>query len=90
LLDFDNIDDWAPRLSSALGTHVPDSVREQLVTAAPRYIEDARDLLLALLGLGRRDRHKAGDRSRREAQAQPPARRGVVAEIGRASCRERV
>jgi hypothetical protein len=45
MVDFDDIDDWAPKLSAALRPHVPGSVELQLVAAAPQYIEDARDML---------------------------------------------
>ena len=48
MLDFDNIDDWAPQLAAALSSHVSDSVEQKLVTAHLEYFEDARDLLFGL------------------------------------------
>lgn len=48
MLDFDDIDDWAPQLAAALSSHVPDSVERKLVAARLEYIEDARDLLFEL------------------------------------------
>jgi hypothetical protein len=48
MLDFDNIDDWAPKLEAALCPHLPNSVKQRLVKARPEFIEDARDLLLDL------------------------------------------
>jgi len=48
MVDFDNIDDWAPKLADVLSPHVSDSVRQQIVAAAPQYIEDALDLLFDL------------------------------------------
>ena len=45
MLDFDNIDDWAPKLTAALSPYVPDSVKQKLVEAIPeyKYIEDVQD-----------------------------------------------
>jgi hypothetical protein len=45
MLDFDNIDDWAPKLTAALSQHVPDSVKQKLVGAIPEYefIEDVQN-----------------------------------------------
>lgn len=48
ILDFDEIDDWAPKLAAALRGNVPDSACPKLVAAAPEYIEDALDLLFEL------------------------------------------
>lgn len=48
MFDFDNIDDWAPKLTAALRPHVPNSVEPMLVEAAPEYIEDAQDILFDL------------------------------------------
>ena len=45
MLDFDEIDDWAPMLSTELRLLVPTSVKSKLETAAPEYIEDALDFL---------------------------------------------
>jgi hypothetical protein len=50
MIDFDDIDAWAPSLAAALRPHVPDSAAAQLVAAAPEYVEDARDGLLSLAG----------------------------------------
>jgi hypothetical protein len=48
MLDFDNIDDWTPKLAEALRDHVPWSAVHKLQAAKPQYIEDARDQLLEL------------------------------------------
>jgi hypothetical protein len=48
LLDFDSIDDWAPRLKAVLRPLVPDSAEQEILRASPRYIEDALDLLFEL------------------------------------------
>jgi hypothetical protein len=48
LLDFDEIDDWAPKLAAALKDHVPDTVRSRIAVRALEYIEDARDVLFEL------------------------------------------
>lgn len=48
MIDFDNIDSWAPKLTAALRLHVSDSVKEKIAKAAPEYIEDAQDLLFKL------------------------------------------
>lgn len=47
-IDFDEIDDWAPKLAATLSLHVPASVAPKLVSATPQYIEDALDLLFEL------------------------------------------
>ena len=46
MIRYDDIDDWAPALSAALG--VPEQVRVALVQAQPEYVEDALDLLFKL------------------------------------------
>lgn len=45
MLDFDNIDDWAPKLTAALSPYVPDSVKQKLVEAVPdfEFIEDVQN-----------------------------------------------
>jgi len=48
LVDFDEIDDWEPRLFAALRPLLPESFGQKLATAAPEYIEDARDILFEL------------------------------------------
>jgi len=48
MLDFDSIDDWAPKLAAAVSPHVPDSVVQKLVAAAPKSIEDAQARLFDL------------------------------------------
>lgn len=48
IIDFDEIDDWAPQLDTALSQHVPHCVGEKLVMAAPPYAEDA---IACLFGL---------------------------------------
>src|SRR5262245_44039756 len=45
MLDFDDVDAWAPKLGDRLITLVPSSVRAKIAAVRPRYIEDARDLL---------------------------------------------
>jgi hypothetical protein len=45
MIDFDEIDDWAPELSDVLSQCVPDSFGPRVAEAAPEYIEDALDLL---------------------------------------------
>lgn len=47
MIDFDEIDDWEPKLSLALNPHVSDSVCQWLIEANPRFVEDAGDLLLS-------------------------------------------
>lgn len=48
MVDFDDIDDWAPGLAAALSRHVPDSVGPKIAAAAPEYVEDAQALLFNL------------------------------------------
>lgn len=50
MLDFDNIDYWAPRLAAVLRPHVPNSIEQKLVEAAPEYefINDAQDKFFGL------------------------------------------
>jgi len=48
LIDYDNIEDWAPELDEALGAVVPESARAAIRKEAPRYVEDAQRLLLRL------------------------------------------
>lgn len=48
MLDFDNIDDWAPKLAAALRPHVQNSVKQMLVEPKPEYIENALTLLFQL------------------------------------------
>jgi hypothetical protein len=55
LVDFDEIDDWEPRLFAALRPLLPESFGQKLATAAPEYIEDARDILFELAN---RDNHR--------------------------------
>jgi len=50
IIDFDDVDDWAPKLAAELSPHVPGSVGPKLAAAAPEYIEDTRDLLFDLTG----------------------------------------
>lgn len=50
MIDFDDIDDWAPKLAAALSPHVPDSIGPKLAAAALEFVEDARDLLFDLAG----------------------------------------
>lgn len=48
MIDFDEIDEWAPRLSEILTPLFMGSGREKLGAARPGYIEDARDFLFDL------------------------------------------
>jgi hypothetical protein len=48
MIDFDDIDDWSPRLAFALGGLVPASVAPSLENAKLRYVEDACDMLFRL------------------------------------------
>jgi len=48
MIDFDNIDDWEPELTTALSLYVPNFVRQKLAAVAPHYVEDAQDLLFDL------------------------------------------
>lgn len=50
MIDFDDIEDWAPKITTALSQHVPDSVAQELAATAPEFVEDARDLLFELTG----------------------------------------
>jgi len=45
LIHFDEIDGWAPQLSSALQLYLPSNLTQILASAAPTYVEDARELL---------------------------------------------
>lgn len=44
MIDFDEIDGWAPQLSGVLSQYVPDSFERRLADAAPQYIEESLDL----------------------------------------------
>jgi len=48
MIDFDEADNWAPKLDIVLAPYVPSSIAPQIQAAAPMYVEDARDLLLNL------------------------------------------
>jgi hypothetical protein len=48
MIDFDNIDDWAPKLARILRGQVPESLEMNLLSTAPEYFEDARDILFRL------------------------------------------
>jgi hypothetical protein len=50
MLDFDNIDGWAPKFIAALGQLVPESVAPKLRSHKPDLVEDARDLLFNWTG----------------------------------------
>jgi len=50
MLDFDNIDEWAPTFAVALRRHVTESVVSRLIAAKPEYVEDAAKQLLSLAG----------------------------------------
>ncbi len=44
--DYDNIDEWAPRLAELLKSLLPLNIAEIVRKANPEYVEDARDLVL--------------------------------------------
>ena len=46
MMCFDDIDEWATTLSGLLLPLAPTDIQRRLQTAAPEYIEDARDLFL--------------------------------------------
>ena len=48
MIDFDEIDEWAPQLDAVLKACLSAAARRTLSDASPRYIEDARALLLKL------------------------------------------
>lgn len=50
MIDFDSIDDWSPKLAEALQACVPASAGAEIAKAAPKYVEDSRDLLFKLAG----------------------------------------
>jgi hypothetical protein len=50
LIDFDEVETWVPRLTTALGGLVSPDAISALSGSDPEYIEDARDLLLELAG----------------------------------------
>jgi hypothetical protein len=49
MICFDDIDRWAPKLSCVLLPLAPRAIRGKLRSAAPEYIEDARDVFLNLV-----------------------------------------
>jgi hypothetical protein len=49
MIDFDNIDDWAPRLTAVLRPYVSSSVEQTLLGADLDYIQDAQDILFKLV-----------------------------------------
>lgn len=44
--DYDNIDEWAPRLTILLEPLLPSDIGARVKAANPEYVEDARDLIL--------------------------------------------
>lgn len=48
MLDFDNIEDWALKLTAVLRPHVPNSVEQTLLDAELEYIQDAQHILFEL------------------------------------------
>lgn len=48
MIDFDNIDDWWPKLAAALRKCLPASIAHDIQVAQPVYVEDARQLLFEL------------------------------------------
>lgn len=54
MIDFDNIDDWAPKLNTAIRRYVPDTVKQALIEATPEY-EWTDDVQKKLFELTNRD-----------------------------------
>lgn len=48
LLDFDEVDEWAPRLAAALKEHTPADVASSVAVRSPEYVEDAQEILFQL------------------------------------------
>lgn len=48
MIDFDDIDEWEPKLTNALRPLVPKSVKQTLIEAELEWIDDARDMLFDL------------------------------------------
>lgn len=49
MFDYDEIDDWAPKLAAALKDHVSDAVRNKIAAMTFEFVEDARDTLFKLV-----------------------------------------
>lgn len=47
LFDFDQIEEWAPRVDAVLLPLLPADIESELQAAVPEYVEDARDLIIA-------------------------------------------
>lgn len=50
VVDFDDIESWAPLLCSALKSILPPNLSQRLVAAQPEFVEDARAELFAVAG----------------------------------------
>lgn len=50
ILDYDNIDEWSPWFDEIMGEIGPADLIERLHAATPEYIEDARDLVVSMVG----------------------------------------
>jgi hypothetical protein len=50
ILDYDNIDEWSSWFDEIMGAIGPTDLIERLRTATPEYIEDARDLVVSMVG----------------------------------------
>lgn len=48
MIIFDDIEAWEPKLAAVLHPYLPESVDLKLKAASPKYLEDARDVLLNL------------------------------------------
>jgi hypothetical protein len=46
VINFDDIDGWAPRLEHAIKDYVPDAIKAAVAQQAPEFVEEARDQLL--------------------------------------------
>jgi len=57
--DFDQIEEWGPRLGVALTPHLPPDIEGRIAGASPEHTWDARDLILSL-AMSREDLLEAG------------------------------
>ena len=69
ILDYDNIDEWSPWFDEIMGEIGPADLIERLHAATPEYIEDARDLVVSMVG-------------RPRPRCAPPERLGTVLRAG--------
>lgn len=50
VIDFDNLDNWAPRVTEAIEEIAPRSLLPELEALEPEFIEDARDFVVTCIG----------------------------------------